>query len=379
MPISIARADLAAALTWAARSVPARPLNPALGGLKLVVDEDTNQLTASSFDLDQSSAATLPLDDVGEGGGFTTLVSGRLLVDIVRAVGGRTVELQLKDGHLLVSSDRSRFVLPVMPLDQYPTLPAIPPVFGQVKGEDLSHAARAVCFAASSDMAFPVLTAVQVKASPADKKLTFSATDKFRLATAFIPYEPKGEGTEERSFLIPAKALDGYARTLAKVDQVTLHVEGESDGIFGVTGKGETATTRVYAGDFPNIAPLLTAPYQQGSTINVEDLLGAIKRVSLMAEQERIRLTFTDGVVEVQAGASINVAGNAAASEALDAAFEGEELSLMFNPTYLVSGLSQFGGEEVSVKMNPGSKPVMFTSAEADAFPLTFIAMPLRA
>ena len=240
MSITIPRASFASALAWAARSLPSRPMNPVLAGIRLQAKDGV--LLASSFDLDQSSSATIQV----EGDDMDVIVSGRLLVDIIRNVPGMEVIIEEKKSSIIVTSGRSTFSLVKMPMDTYPALPTVPEQFGTVAGQVFADATRSVCFAASNDPSTPVLTTVMVEADPEAGLLTFAATDKFCLAKTTIPYTPEeGDRTEPMVFLIPAKVLDAYGKNLAKESVVGLHADEGNEGIFGVSGGGENSTTRV--------------------------------------------------------------------------------------------------------------------------------------
>ncbi len=75
MKVRVERDVLADAVTWTARSLPARPPVPVLAGLLLQATED-GVLQLSAFDYEVSARVEVPAD-VSEPG--EALVSGRLL------------------------------------------------------------------------------------------------------------------------------------------------------------------------------------------------------------------------------------------------------------------------------------------------------------
>lgn len=368
MSVTVSRAALVSALTWASRSLPSRPMNPVLAGIRLQVTDGT--LLASSFDLDQSSSASAP----AQGEDLDVIVSGRLLVDIARTLSGNTVTFEDKKAHLVMECGRATFSLMKMPRENYPSLPVVPARFGTIAGSALAEAARRVCFAASNDNATPVLTTVLLRVSPEDRTLTLAATDKFCLATTQVGYEPDTDVPGDvREFLIPGKVLDAYGKNLAKQASVGLHADAESEGIFGVSGGGENSTTRVYAGDYPKYAPLIDGKFTLEVSIDPSELVEVVKRVAIMTEgSQGVRLSLTEGALEVSTGGA-----TPSASEILDVDYTDEEISLVFNPSYLVSGLAHFDAGAVRMQMTAPGRPVKFTTGQ-EGDPFVFLAMPLR-
>ncbi len=95
-------------------------------------------------------------------------------------------------------------------------------------------------------------------------------------------------------------------------------------------------------------------------------LIEAARRVALVAERNTpIRLAFSDGQVVLDAGQG----DDAQASEALEASLTGEDITVAFNPQYLLDGLGALSTEYVRLAFTHPNKPVEFTgqtSLDAD-------------
>ncbi|MFJ9371199.1 hypothetical protein ACIRRA_43290 [Nocardia sp. NPDC101769] len=76
------------------------------------------------------------------------LVSGRLLTEIAKALPARPVELSDNGDRLEIVCGQSRFALPLMAVDDYPALPALPPMAGAVDYADFCDAVTRVAVAA---------------------------------------------------------------------------------------------------------------------------------------------------------------------------------------------------------------------------------------
>ena len=76
------------------------------------------------------------------------------------------------------------------------------------------------------------------------------------------------------------------------------------------------------------------------ATVETASLVEAVKRVALVAERNTpVRLSFSAGELVLEAGSG----DEAQASEALDAALDGDDISIAFNPAYLLDGLRRRG------------------------------------
>ena len=88
----------------------------------------------------------------------TVLVSGRLLADISRSLPGKPVDVVTDGSRVGLTCGASRFTLLTMPVEDYPTLPAMPEPSGIVAGDVFSQAVAQVSIAASRDDTLPMLT-----------------------------------------------------------------------------------------------------------------------------------------------------------------------------------------------------------------------------
>ncbi|MDK6266746.1 DNA polymerase III subunit beta, partial [Streptococcus agalactiae] len=118
---------LADAVTWTARTLPQRPAVPVLAGVRLTTEGSI--VVLSSFDYETSARSTIEaqVDEDGE-----VLVSGRLLADICKALPAKPVDVVLDGPKVRIQCGSSKFSLLTMPLDDYPALPAVPPVVGTI-------------------------------------------------------------------------------------------------------------------------------------------------------------------------------------------------------------------------------------------------------
>jgi DNA polymerase III subunit beta len=377
--IKVERDVFADAIAWTARSVPTRPGTlPQLAGILMRTGADG--LTLSGFDYETSATATLPADVADEG---QVLVSGRLLADISRSLPNRPIDVALDGQKLAVRCGSSRFSLQTMPIEDYPTLPEMPDVIGSVDTDIFASAVGQAVTAAGRDDMLPVLTGVKLEMQ--GTTLALLATDRFRLSSREIPWRPLQTDMASTA-LVPARVLAETARSMTTGNtlELALSPAETSNGLIGFATKGQggtrLTTTRLIDGAFPNVRQLFPNTSNVTAEIAAAALIDSVKRVSLVAGRNTpVRLTFSaEGLVTLEAGNG----EEAQASESLEAVVEGGDITIGFNPTYLLDGLGAVAGSHVHIAMTEAGRPAAFTSLPgADEKPdpdFSYLLMPLR-
>jgi DNA polymerase III subunit beta len=371
MKIRVERDGLADAVAWVARSLPSRPPVPVLGGVLLDAESD-DSLTVSGFDYEVSAQVGVPAQ-IADGG--RALVSGRLLADITKALPNHPVEIAVDGARMMISCGSARFSLPTMPVEDYPALPSMPQLIGELPGEVFGEAVSQVAVAAGKDDTLPMLTGVRVEIG--EGKLTLVATDRFRLAMREFPWEPDAT-LGEVAILVPARTLGDAAKTLgANGGKVEMSLAA-NDGLLGLSGTGKRTTTRLLDADFPKYRQLLPSEHSAAAIIDIDALQQAIKRVSLVAERgTQVRLEFVDGGLRLSAGGD----DEGSAEEELPVEYNGDPVTIAFNPGYLLDGLGAVRTQKVHLSFTTPSRPALLKPVDEDgnvAPGYLYLLMPVR-
>ena len=89
-------------------------------------------------------------------------------------------------------------------------------------------------------------------------------------------------------------------------------------------------------------------------------------------------MVFTDGQVALDAGTG----NDASANESLDAALEGDEITVAFNPAYLGEGLNVIDAPYVRFSFTTAPKPALMTAQQEPDAPeqddYRYLVMPVR-
>ena len=353
---------LVEALGTAGRAVSTRGgALPVLSGVRVELAGSRLQLTGSDLDLTISVEATVSGDTDG-----IAVLPARLASEVVRALEPGAVTVAVDGDEAEITAGRSQFSLRLLPADEFPRLAEPPADAVTLASADLATALTQVVKAASGDDSRPILTGVLLAAEEGGLRLV--ATDSYRLAVRDI----RGASVlrEGQSVLVPSRALSELSRVIKGDQELTLRL-GERDASF--EAGPVRLTTRLIEGDFPNYRGLIPSSYPNKLTVGREPLLEAVRRVKLMArEATPVRLAMKpDGLELIAVTQDVGHA-----HEELDAKYEGTELTVAFNPEYLLDGIEVAPGDEVSVETVDALKPAVIRATEGGDF--LYLLMPVR-
>jgi DNA polymerase III subunit beta len=380
--IVLERDVLADAVAWTARALPARPTVPVLAGIRL---QAADELVLSSFDYDVSAQATVPVSTEQPG---SALVSGRLLAEISRSLPAKPVHITAEAGRAVLACGSATFTLLTMPEEEYPALPEMPPPAGTVGSDAFATAVSQSATAAGRDDTLPALTGVRIEIE--GDTLTMVSTDRYRLAVRELRWTPARPDLSA-AVLVPARALVETARSLTSSAQVSiaLALPGQDagtggsgpvaagDGMIGFEGSGRRTTTRLLSGEFPRHQSLLPKTVNAAAELPVSVLAESVRRVALVAERNTpVRLTFSSGQLMLEAGTG----DEAQAEEVVEADFSGDDLSIAFNPQYLLDGLSAVDSDTVRISFTEPGKPALLTGKPGPdgSQEFRYLLMPIR-
>ena len=372
MELRVERDALADAVVWTARSLPARPPMQVLLGLLLETRD--NGLSVSGFDYEVSSQITVDVTTAEPG---RVLVPGKLLADIVRSLPAQPVDLRLEGTRVVLTCGAARFTLPTLPVEDYPSLPDMPTVAGSLESDVFGAAVAQVALAAGRDDTLPVLTGVRVEID--GDQLTLAATDRYRLAVRTLTWKPD-QPDMTTTALVPARTLADTAKALTNGPEITLALAtgGSGEGMIGFAGGGRRTTSRLLEGEFPKYRSLLPSESSAFAEVETAQLVEAVKRVALVATRNSpVRLSFSAEGLVLEAGGQ----DDAQASERLHCGWEGEDMSIAFNPQYLLDGLGAVDSDSTTLSFTGPTRPAVLTGKrepDGSVADYRYLLMPVR-
>ena len=355
---------LVEALSAASRVVATRLIGASSG---ILLSLTGNQLTVTGTDLDITIRTNVDVIGLENG---STVVPARLIVDAVRSLEAGAVTISSSDESVEVSLGRAKFSLRTFAVMDYPNLPPVTGSLTTVPALDLIQGLNQVVRAAANDDARPLLTGVLFTNEGGTLRLI--ATDSYRLAVRDVPGVAGLGGNHD--LLVPARALQELQRVASSLpSDAEIGVTLTDAEICFVVGHS-TIASRLIDGNYPSVLQLIPASYPNQLRIAKDTLLTSLRRAKLLAKDSTssVRLTAKEKSLEIrtQSHDTGDIEDN------VDADYQGEEITIAFNPGFLIEGIEAVPGDEVVLEMTDAIRPAMVHGVEDLRF--RYLLMPVR-
>lgn len=362
MKFTIERAKLLDALQRVQNVVGVRSTLQILSNAMLRAEGESLRMTTTDLDISVrcSVAATVAQE------GATTLPV-RHLVGIVRELPEQKIEVEVNEDDLAsVRCGASFFKIIGLPMRDFPPVPAAGETSCyRIDAGAFKEMLRKTAYAVSQDETRRVLTGVLLAFK--EGKLTMVATDGRRLA--LVEHEVEYPPEAECELILPRKAVSELLHILRDEGDLRIFAQ-KGQAIFEV---GETMlSTKLIDGVYPNYRQVIPSGCDERVVVMREELLTAMRRVSLVTTDKvnSTKLTFADNRLTI--GTPTTEIGEA--HETLPVKYTGKEISVVFNPEYVMDPLRNLDNDEIYIEMSNGHSPALI---KCD-LPFLYVLMPLR-
>lgn len=370
MKLTCTGADLHRAASWTAKIAPSNPTTPVMAGVLLDAGE-TLTLSATDYETFGTAECAAMIQDQGR-----VVVSARLLAAVAKAITPSTAEITLvSDGSRLeIRHGRSRWALPEMAADLWPTFPSVGEPIGKVDGVVLNRAlSRVLPAAGKPDIEPPIFAGVRLTCS---NNLRLEASDRYRIATAdtaFVPLkfvkEKDGEENAQpltETIVVPATVL----KHAATGGEVEISAEG---GTVGIRSGGFTILGRLLAGQFPRefdgYAATVREKVKTTAVMSVQELRSAVDGVVVVLGTEaHVLLGFAEDGVSVSpvADKKSDDDGEADAQADLNQ-FDGSDITIRVKHVVIADALHCLDSPAVKLSFAASpNKPLMLEPVGED-------------
>lgn len=353
-------------LNTVASALPPKTSLPSLSNILLETDGEKLRLAAT--DLDTTVVTWIPATISSQG---AIALPGKKLLEIVRELDGSDVSISTSGSRTSISCEKSSFTLPGSSRDSYPSLPS-------AGSEDsMIELPLATIKEAIRKTSYAVAGASEIRASLTGSLWKFLpdglemvATDGHRLAR--IRQLDMKADTDIEAIIAP-KALNLLQR-LSTSEKVSMSSQG-SQVSFHV---GETSIySRVIDGPYPPYEKVIPSSNDLMLVLNREDLLGALKRMSIIANPATHQIMFTIEHNRVILQAENTDAGEA--REDIEADYASDPLQIAFNGNLVMDILRSMTSEDICMKMHDSSTAVIITEVSDDeSVDYLTLVMPVR-
>ncbi len=365
MKIKVKKDILIKGLSKVITSINPRSTLPILSNL-LIETIDKNRLKITGTDLEIGIIHTIDADIIEEG---NITIPAKKFNDIVRESPEEDIEITVtKNNSITIKCGKAFFKLMGLPQDDYPKFPKFSLENASVlKQETLKECIDLTLFAISTDETRYVLNGALVIIK--NKELKMIATDGRRLAIIQKGIDINKSFSLEA--IIPTKALHEVNRNIQNEEKVHI-VELSNQIVFHINNT--TIISRLIEGHYPNYEQVI--PKEENIIVKIKrgKMLSAIRRVSLLTslESQAIKLDVIKTNKMILSSRSPNLGES---KEEIDIEIiKGNEVTIGFNPTYLIDVLKNLEIEDIMLYLISPEKPGVIRGHEG----YLYIIMPMQ-
>ena len=333
----------------------------------VLLEADGDALIIKATDLKVSFETRIPV--VVEVPGSTTVFSDKLL-GILKTLPEGDVHFIQDDGDRLAitNGNNINFQLHSISADKFPEIPETDKnAFFTLPQKDFINMIGQTIFSISDDETRYFMNGVFMEKD--EDKLIMVATDGRRLS--YISNSPESEVPEFNGIIIPPKVLNLIRKLASGEGELKLAV---ADKILFASFDNQKVTSTLIDGQFPNYSRVIPDNQDFEFQVNREELIDALKRVSLLADykSKRIFLSVSGNKMTLKSDES----EIGAAEENINCQYEGPDAVFALNHAYLSDPLKVIEDDEVSMKFTETNKAITLVSVpEANYF---HIVMPMQ-
>ena len=367
MKLTIIREQLLKPLQALISVVEKRHTMAILGNVFLRVENQTLHLTATDLEVEISGKTTA---EQTSGDGSVT-VPARKLYDIVRSLPeGAQIKLVDEKGKIVLVSGRSRFSLSSLPAEDFPIIDsALGETQVTVSQKLLAGLFRRTYFAMAQQDVRYFLNGMLLEV--ADRTIRVVATDGHRLA---MSTESLNESVSTKvQIIIPRKAVLELMRLVDEnSDDLVVLTLGSHHVRFDLPEY--TFTSKLLDGRYPDYNRVVPTPGPNLLVATKEQLRHALMRTAILSNEKYrgVRMMFSETELKLMA----NNPEQEEAQDEVEVKYQGQNIEIGFNVSYLLDVLNAIEGETVKFALNNTNSSALIHDANTQAS--LYVVMPIR-
>ena len=366
MKFSVDRESLLRPLQLTTGVVERRQTLPVLSNLLIEATSDSVSLT--STDLEVEVVVIVSGIKVEKEGSAT--VPARKLSDIWRSLPDQaSVSMGTEDNRTIVRSGKSRFALSSLPSADFPRIEAQPGDVSVVcQHTDFRRLLEKTSFAMAQQDVRYFLNGLMLEIT-GDHMRTV-ATDGHRLAMCTV--DGGVDGVEKIQSIVPRKGVLELMRLVAEGDEDLTLSMGRNH--LRVNRGSYTLTTKLVDGKFPPYESVIPKKTGQVMIGDRDTLKQAFHRAAILSNEKFrcVRLKLKNEQLTVEA----NNPDQEEAEEIVPVEYEGEDLEIGFNVSYLQDVLNALDTEVVKLSVADANSSALIEGDGSED--ITYVVMPMR-
>lgn len=343
------------ALNTTKRAISLKNAIPILSTVKIDVTNEGITLIGSNGQISIENFISIK----NENAGLLVTSSGSILleatffINVVSSLPDVTLDFkEIEQKQIVLTSGKSEITLKGKDADRYPRIQEISASSPLVlETSVLKNIINETAFAASTQESRPILTGVHFVLTE-NKNLKTVATDSHRMSQKKIVLEKNGDNFD---VVIPSRSLREFSAVFTD-DIETVEIYFTNNQLL-FRSENISFYTRLLEGNYPDTDRLIPTEFTSVVTFDNHNLRYAMERARLLSNATQngtVKLEIINDVVS----AHVNSPEVGRVNEEIDTeSISGQDLTISFNPTYLIDSLKAINSEKVTISFISAVRP----------------------
>jgi len=353
MKILCPKEEILNGVNIALKAVPVRTTMPILECIVIEASDDGIKLSANDMEL---GIETYIKGTIIENG--TVALNAKIFSEIIRKLPDNEVSITSNSSYMTeIVCEKARFSISGRSAEEFPDLPAIskenPLSLSQFT---LKEVIRQTVFSISDNDNVKIMTGelFEIKGN----ELRVISLDGYRVSIRKVMMN---DSYENRKVIIPGKTLNeiskilsGEASALVNIYFTDKHALFEFDSTI--------VLTRLIEGEYYRIDSMLSSDYETKVSINKKELQSCIERASLLVretDKSPVIIDIRDSNFELRINTQVG-----SMNEEIDINHEGKNITIGFNPRFLLDALRVIDDETVDIYLINAKAPCFIRDKE---------------
>ncbi|MEK7139041.1 MAG: DNA polymerase III subunit beta [Patescibacteria group bacterium] len=362
MKLTLNQKNLKKALSVVEKIVSRNPSLPILNNVLLKTDNGRLRLSSTNLEVGINFMVGAKIDEVGE-----IAIPARVSSDFINSISDDKVTIYTKNNILFVNSEKYKTQILGFDPKDFPIIPKIkekPAVI--IASKILKNMLYSVADSMALSETRPELAGVYVCFD--NKKITFAATDSFRLSEISF----NSNNNVQNKVIIPRN-------TVMEMIRITNDIEGDieikiGDNQISFCNDDFELVSRLIDGNYPDYKKVIPSKFLSRVLIQRTDLERDIRLAGLFSSNiADIKIVSSEDSVVLRSKNS----DKGEIETSIPAVLKNEPFEISVNYHYLLDGLKIIDSEKVLLEFTGNGSPLIIKPQDNNK-ELTYLIMPLR-
>ena len=346
MKLSFEKQTLLNAINIVMKAVPSRTTMPILECILIDASENEIRLTANDMELGIETKAEGSILEPGK-----IAIDAKLFSEIVRKLPDSMVWLESDDSfNVTINCEKANFRIPGKPGDEFSYLPFIERErYISISQFTLKEVIRQTIFSIAANENNKLMTGELFEVK--DDFLRVVSLDGHRISIRRVKLK---DHYEDEKVIVPGKTLNEISKILSGETEKEVLIYFTNNHIL-FEFDDTIVVSRLIEGQYFNVDQMLSTDYETKITLNKQEYLDAIERSVLLireSDKKPIIITVTESGMEVAIRSAIG-----SLKEDIMIRREGKDITIGFNPKFLIDALRVIDDESVDIYMVNSKAP----------------------